>query len=169
MARELLALDARTLPSSPLTPSADGIAPAARTARSMRGRRRVAFRTRSALVALLVGVTAGIGSGRAIAAPSSTTSSCDQGCWMRALSNYHQNPTRSRRAFLALEALREGPLPTVVLLSLAEAHLRVGEMEDADRLFAEVLATNAGPPFEGWAHLGRGGIALQSADWPRCS
>ncbi|MEW6268796.1 MAG: hypothetical protein AB1689_05800, partial [Thermodesulfobacteriota bacterium] len=63
-----------------------------------------------------------------------------------------------------LERDRQGALPPVVLLALADARLRGGALAAADQAFAEVAAQEAGTPWDGWARLGRGWVAIRRGD-----
>jgi hypothetical protein len=79
---------------------------------------------------------------------------CDDACWLRALTQYAADPSRQLRRFLALGRSASSDLPPVVLLALAEAHLRAAQPRAAEGLFREALARDLGDPWQGWASLG---------------
>jgi hypothetical protein len=80
------------------------------------------------------------------------------------LARYMQDPRRGRRALLRLGRRERGGLPPPLLLALADARLRQGRHAAARALFEEVAYGTATGPWDDWAALGLGWIAVLEDD-----
>jgi phosphatidylglycerol:prolipoprotein diacylglycerol transferase len=85
--------------------------------------------------------------------------------WTKALGAYLQDPMK-QRAELRRLARRHGTegLPVVYLMALADMNLRSSRERAAAELFEEVLAQSPGQPWNGWAEMALGGIAMRQGD-----
>jgi len=76
------------------------------------------------------------------------------------LADYQRDPSASGRALLRLGGGSIEGMPVVLLLAMADVHLRAGRVRSATRFFQEVAARDAGAPWAGLADLGLGWAAL---------
>ncbi|HEV7735531.1 MAG TPA: tetratricopeptide repeat protein [Candidatus Binatia bacterium] len=117
---------------------------------------------RIAWIPLTVALAALIPSaGTTWAQPDATTPPSDAS---EAIRRYAADPMKNRkelRAFRTMDAAQAGPAMSLVL---ADSDLRAGRRTAAARRFEEVLATHPTPPWNVWAHLGLGSIAMQNDD-----
>src|SRR5262245_14949974 len=84
--------------------------------------------------------------------------------WERVLVGYTRDPSQGRHALRALGRDDPALLPPVVLLALADSDLRLGRRRAAARRFEQVLAVGAEDPWNSWAEIGLGSVALTAGD-----
>jgi Tfp pilus assembly protein PilF len=124
-------------------------------------------RTRRILLALLLAAPTSLAATKAARAESPEVFTGQDGIpptWTRALNDYSANPQENGPALLAIE--REGgpDLPPLFKVALADAHLRAGQVPAAQKLLQDVLASDAGYPWNEFANLGLGATALMRGD-----
>jgi hypothetical protein len=84
----------------------------------------------------------------------------------QALIEFQRDPVRNAQALLAIGAGSVHRLPTLLLLAVADVHLRAGRTRSATRFFREVARRDdAGPPWTTFAELGLGWAALLRSDY----
>jgi Tfp pilus assembly protein PilF len=84
--------------------------------------------------------------------------------WQTTLQRYVANPTANAGALLALGRAGTDGLPPLFRVALADAHLRAGDLRTAGRLFDDILASDPGEPWRGFAALGLGWTAARRGD-----
>lgn len=84
----------------------------------------------------------------------------------QALIDFQRDPVRNAKALLAIGEGSADRLPTVLLLAVADVHLRAGRTRSATRFFRAVARRDdAGPPWTTFAELGLGWAALLRSDY----
>lgn len=84
--------------------------------------------------------------------------------WADALDGYARDPAGSRAAVLAIEREAGGQLPPQIQVVIADAHLRAGQVDAAERLLRATLEANPGYPWDVFAKLGMGGALMMRGD-----
>lgn len=120
---------------------------------------------RSAIGLLLMGPSVGaflLGCPLTVRAQS--PESCDAGCWSTALQAYAGDPNGNRDSFLALERHLEEGVSPILLLALADARLRKGQVADAGRLFSAAAERLPDTMWADWGNLGGSYVSLRKGD-----
>ncbi|HJQ85812.1 MAG TPA: sterol desaturase family protein, partial [Candidatus Binatia bacterium] len=121
------------------------------------------FRARPALLRARAGWAA-VAVLACLVASTARAAEPDDFAWKHALARYAADPLRNRRALRLLERQDPSALPPVVLLAIGDSHLRFRHLTRARQRFDQVVATGVGEPFQSWAELGLGGVAMGRND-----
>jgi tetratricopeptide (TPR) repeat protein len=84
--------------------------------------------------------------------------------WVAALEAYPRDPAGNRAAILAIEREAGGQLPPQIQVYIADAHLRAGQVDAAERALRATLESNPPYPWDMFAKLGMGGALMMRGD-----